>query len=156
MGHWGHELTTQWPLHNWPDDQVMSRLQIQIKTHPFTCASYKSLEVLHLELRPDINDYMFILVIIDEFSRWVELYPIKTTTAVQSASCIFQHFSRFGTPEVIHTDRGTAFHNELVQEPLRRIQARRRYSATSMLSYSTSTGVTPAQLISSNSISLSK
>ena len=26
---------------------------------------------------------------------------------------------RFGTPEVVHTDRGTAFHNELVSELLR-------------------------------------
>jgi transposase InsO family protein len=62
---------------------------------------------------------MFILVIIDAFSRWVELYPTKTTTAVETASCIFQHFGRFGTPEVVHTDRGTAFHNELVEELLR-------------------------------------
>ena len=27
--------------------------------------------------------------------------------------------SRFGSPEVIHTDQGPAFHNELVQELLR-------------------------------------
>ena len=26
---------------------------------------------------------------------------------------------RFGTPEVVHTDRGTALHNELVSELLR-------------------------------------
>ena len=26
---------------------------------------------------------------------------------------------RFGTPEVVHIDRGTAFHNELVSELLR-------------------------------------
>jgi hypothetical protein len=60
---------------------------------------------------------MFILVIIDAFSRWVELYPTKTTTAVETASCI-QNFGCFGTPEVVH-DRGTAFHDELVEELLR-------------------------------------
>jgi len=83
-------------------------LHIQIKTHPFTCASYNPFEVLHLDhigpLRADVNGSMFILVIIDAFSRWVELYPTKTTTAVETASCIFQHFGRFGTPEVVHTD----------------------------------------------------
>ena len=42
-----------------------------------------------------------------------------TTTAVETASCIFQHFGRFGTPEAIHTDRGTVFHNEVVEELLR-------------------------------------
>ena len=32
---------------------------------------------------------------------------------------MIQHFGRFGTPEVVHTDRGTAFHNELIAELLR-------------------------------------
>jgi len=30
--------------------------------------------------------------------------------------CIFKHLGRFGAPEKIITDRGTAFHNELVSE----------------------------------------
>jgi transposase InsO family protein len=61
---------------------------------------------------------MFILVIIDAFSRWVELYPTKTTMPAETASCIFQHFGRFDTPEVVQTDRGTAFHNELEKQLL--------------------------------------
>ena len=111
----------------------------------------------------------------------VELYPTKTTTAVESASCIFQHFGRFGNAEVVHTDRGTAFHNELIEELLRMsgtehllttANPTRRFYATSMRSCltlefmtggtednehgrETSTGVTPAQLILNNSISLS-
>jgi len=101
----------------------MSRIHLQIKTHPFTCASYNPFEVLHLDhigpLRPDAKGHTFILVIIDAFSRWVELYPTATTTAVETASCIFQHFGRFGNPDVVHTDRGTAFHNEIMEELLR-------------------------------------
>ena len=101
----------------------MSRIHLQIKTHPFTCASYNPFEVLHLDhigpVRPDAKGNMFILVIIDAFSRWVELYPTATKTAVETASILFQHFCRFGTPEVVHTDRGTAFHNEVVEELLR-------------------------------------
>jgi hypothetical protein len=38
---------------------------------------------------------------------------------VETASCIFQHFGRFGNPYVVHTDRGTAFHNEIIEELLR-------------------------------------
>jgi len=72
-------------------------------------------QVLHLNhigpLRPDANGSMFILVIIDVLSRWVELYPTKTTTATETASCIFQHFGHASSPEVVHTDRGTAFKN---------------------------------------------
>jgi len=32
---------------------------------------------------------------------------------------MLKHFGRFDTPEVVHTDRGTAFHNELITELLR-------------------------------------
>jgi len=32
---------------------------------------------------------------------------------------MLNHIGRFGSPEVIHTDQGPAFHNEMVQELLR-------------------------------------
>ena len=32
---------------------------------------------------------------------------------------ILNHVGRFGSPEVIHTDQGPAFHNELVTELIR-------------------------------------
>jgi len=95
----------------------MSRLKILIKTHPFTCASYNPFESLHIDhigpLTPDEKGNTHILVMIDAFSRWVELFPTKTTGASEAASCVFQHFGRFGTPDVIHTDQGPAFRNEL-------------------------------------------
>jgi len=53
---------------------------------------------------------------IDAFSRWVELFLNKTTGAAEAAGCIFQHFGRFGTPDVIHTDQRPAFRNELFSE----------------------------------------
>jgi transposase InsO family protein len=216
LGHWGLAMTKKRLndpsvtdrmisefIRQCPCCQVMSRLRIPIKTHPFTCASYNPFEVLHLDhigpLRPDEKGNLFILVIIDAFSRWVELYPTKTTTAVESASCIFQHFGRFGNAEVVHTDRGTAFHNELIEELLRmsgteqslttansseengiveranqevlrhlnailfdsRVHDRWSFEQLPMVQRimntveKTSTGVTPAQLILNNSISLS-
>ena len=39
---------------------------------------------------------------IDAFSRWVELFPTKTTGASEA--------------DVIHTDQGPAFRNELFSE----------------------------------------
>jgi hypothetical protein len=47
---------------------------------------------------------------IDAFSRWVELIPTKSTTAVEAASVMLNHIGQFGSPEVIHTDQGPAFH----------------------------------------------
>ncbi len=98
----------------------MSRLKILIKTHPFTCASYNLFDSLHIDhigsLPVDDKGDSHILVMIDTFSRWVELFPTKTTGASEAAGFIFQHFGRFGTPDVIHTDQGPAFRNELFSE----------------------------------------
>ena len=92
-------------------------LKVQIKTHPFTCASYNPFDVIDLDhigpLIPDAQGNMFILVLIDAISRWVRQQ---------------QHWSQLhaysgtwdASAEVVHTDRGTAFHNELVSELLRR------------------------------------
>ena len=103
-----------------PCCQVMSRLKISIKTHRFTCASYSPFEVIHLDhigpLRQDDRGNSYILVLIDAFSRWIELFATKTTSALETAQCLFQHFGRFGTPEVIHTDRGPAFHTYLIKD----------------------------------------
>ena len=52
--------------------------------------------VLHIgPLTKDAHGNEYILVIIDAFSRWVELFPTKSTTAVETASVIPNHISRF-------------------------------------------------------------
>ena len=100
-----------------------NRLRIPFKAHRFTCATYNPFEVLHLNpigpLTKDAHGNEYILVIIDAFSRWVELFPTKSTTAAETASDMLNHIGRFGSPEVVHTDQGPAFHNELVQQLLR-------------------------------------
>jgi len=110
-------------LRQCPYCQLNNQLRVPIKAHRFTCASYNPFEVLHLDhtrpLTKDAHGNQYILVIIVAFSRWIELFPTKSTTAVETASVILNHIGRFGSPEVIHTDQGTAFHNELVQELFR-------------------------------------
>ena len=59
--------------------QVMSRLKILIKMHPFTFVSYNPFYSLHIDhigpLTPDEKGNTHILVMIDAFSRWVALFP---------------------------------------------------------------------------------
>jgi hypothetical protein len=62
-------------------------------------------------LKTDHTHLTFILVIIDAFSRWVELFPTKSTTAAETASMLLNHVGRFGSLEVIH--------NELITEVIR-------------------------------------
>jgi hypothetical protein len=37
-----------------------------------------------------------------------------STTTAETASVMLNHIGRFGNPDVIQTDQGPAFHNELV------------------------------------------
>ncbi len=68
----------------------MSRAHLAIRTHPFTCATYNPFEVISLDhigpLVIDENGHQYVLVLIDAFSRWVELYPTKGVTADETGN----------------------------------------------------------------------
>ena len=112
VGHWGFDkykerlndstitdrTITQF-IRQCPCCQVMSRLKLLIKTHPFACVSYNPFESLHIDHigpLPSVDKgYTHILVMIDGFSRWVELFSTKTTGASEAAGCISKYFGRF-------------------------------------------------------------
>ena len=65
---------------------------------------------------PDEDGNIYILVIICCFTRWVSLYPIKSTSAEDCVDALLQHVGTFGTPSQILSDKGTQFINKLVSE----------------------------------------
>ena len=67
-------------------------------------------------LPADENGNTFIIVAIDCFSRVVELKAAKSTSAKEAARFMLEVFGRYGPPEVVHSDRGTQFVNNLVEE----------------------------------------
>ena len=103
-----------------PACQKMSQIKYVIKTHPYTTAAYYPMEVLNVDtigpLESDEDGNCYILVIIDCFSRWVELHAIKDTSAVCAAEALSEHIGRYGAPASIRSDRGTQFANELIAE----------------------------------------
>jgi transposase InsO family protein len=50
----------------------------------------------------------------DSFSKWVELYPTKSTEAMDAAPKILNFIGRYGCPLQIQSDRGSQFVNELI------------------------------------------
>ena len=56
------------------------------------------------------------LVIVDSFSRWIELFHCKDSTAESACRCLLEHFGRFGSPNFIRSDRGPHFANELIEK----------------------------------------
>ena len=68
-------------------------------------------------LPPGENGESYILGIIDNFSRFAALIPLKRGTAEEVAKALVKHWiSLFGSPYSIHSDRGTEFENVLIKE----------------------------------------
>ena len=59
----------------------------------------------------------YILVLGDYFTKWVESFPIPNMEAKTIANMFVGHFvSRFGAPDVLHTDQGRNFESALFKE----------------------------------------
>jgi hypothetical protein len=52
----------------------------------------------------------------DTFSRWVDLFPLKSVTAEVTAIALLDFCTRYGTPERVTSDNGSQFVNEVLQE----------------------------------------
>jgi len=59
------------------------------------------------------------LVVIDNFTRYVELYPIPKQDAPTCARAFLQFVGRYGLPYQIVSDNGPTFVNELIEELVR-------------------------------------
>uniref|UniRef100_A0A5S6QPY4 Integrase catalytic domain-containing protein n=1 Tax=Trichuris muris TaxID=70415 RepID=A0A5S6QPY4_TRIMR len=54
-------------------------------------------------------DGRYLLVIVDSFSKWPEVFLTERITTSSTISCLRQTFARFGMPETIVSDNGTQF-----------------------------------------------
>jgi transposase InsO family protein len=61
---------------------------------------------------PEVTTFKFIIVLIDTFTRFVELFPSQTVSATSAANALWRHICRFCTPIEIMTDRGSQFMNQ--------------------------------------------
>ena len=63
---------------------------------------------LHIDYAGPLEGKMF-LVVIDAHSKWIEVFPMSSTTALTTVQQLRQLFSRFGLPDSIVSDNGTQF-----------------------------------------------
>mgnify|MGYP000847459154 CR=1 FL=1 len=136
VGHMGLHLTMQrlkqknliWPgmrrqvqkyLAQCATCQKLRVINMCIRTMPFVTAAPNPMERLAIDtvgpLTPTTKGYAYILVVIDCFSRYVELYPLHSTTAKEASERLLEHVGRYGEPIQILSDGGTQFVNETVQ-----------------------------------------
>ncbi|VDH93883.1 Hypothetical predicted protein [Mytilus galloprovincialis] len=56
-------------------------------------------------------------MVIDQYTKWLECFPIATQTAEVGARTLVEHFySRFGCPIAIHTYQGKNMNGNLVRQ----------------------------------------
>lgn len=103
-----------------PACQKMNVIKTPIHTHPFTVAAYGPWERLNIDtigpLSPDEEGNQYIIVIIDCFTRFVELHVTKDATAVTAARALINHMCTYGCAQQILTDNGPQYANEVIKE----------------------------------------
>ena len=99
-----------------------------IVTMPFSLASYAPFERICVDtigpIKTDDETKKFILVIIDAFSRFIQLHAISDTTAITAVDSIMNWIGHFGIPSEVVSDNGTQFANEVVDELLNILQVK--------------------------------
>jgi transposase InsO family protein len=138
VGHHGHERTLRklfrknkrWPymrehvrlfIKHCPCCEKMSQIRHAVHTTPFTTSSRGPMERISFDAIGELAEdeewgYKHILVVIDNFTRWIELYPIRNTTAAEAARALLNHAGRYGHAKEWVSDRGTQFTNEIFAE----------------------------------------
>jgi hypothetical protein len=103
-----------------PCCQLMSQVAPEIRANPYTLNSSKPMNTLAIDtigpLPEDEKGNKYIIVIIDTFSRFIELYPTADTSAVVAADALFQHGGRYGPPSTLISDGGSQYVNSLIKD----------------------------------------
>jgi transposase InsO family protein len=99
-----------------PCCQKMSLLKIPIHAHGFTTSTYTPMECLNIDFVGPFPDDGYVFVIVDTFTRWVELYHTLDATALSAAQCLLKHFGRFGAPLQLRSDNGPHFVADVIRE----------------------------------------
>jgi hypothetical protein len=87
----------------------------KLYTEPYVGSTYEPMECIQIDHigplggKPDDQGNLHILVIVDTFTRWTELYPVPDVGAETTALCLGDYILRYGPPRIVHSDRGSAF-----------------------------------------------
>lgn len=77
----------------------------------------------------DVNGNQYLLVDIDSFTRYCELKPCKTASAIEAAIFMLENIiSHYNIPVEIQTDCGSQFANHLISHLLKDLKIKYRLS----------------------------
>ena len=98
----------------------MNVVRIPIHTYPFTTVTYSIMELVAIETigpsTPDDEGNSKIIVFIDCFLRYVQLYPTKLAKGLPTVCALLQFVGQFGCPSQFIGDNVPQYVNELIDE----------------------------------------
>ena len=76
------------------------------------------IDLIDMQSRAD-GDFRFICHVVDHFPKFNIIYPQKRKTAEETAKNLaFRVFSYFGLPQILHSDNGSEFVNDVIKSLL--------------------------------------
>jgi len=91
-----------------PTCQKLDQRNPRVHVEPFTTASYawpmEDLNVDTIGPYPESSEgYKHILVIIDRMSRYVNIFPLKSTESREAVQCLLRHIAVFRKPKILRS-----------------------------------------------------
>ena len=74
------------------------------------------------------NGYTAVLILKDALTKWVEIVPIKSVSAISIAEAMISVFTDHGVPEYLITDNGTEFSNVLLEDVMELLAAKHMHT----------------------------
>ena len=103
-----------------PVCQKQSLIKAKPVTAPFTRSTYEVMKSLAIDtagpFTPDELGNEYIVVIIDQFSRFVTLHATPDSSAKSAARALLQHYGFFGQSDELRSDNGSQYINTIVKE----------------------------------------
>ena len=103
-------------IDNCPCCQKLSTVKYPVNAHRFTTSTYKPMECLNIDFIGPFPDKGYILVMIDTFTRFVELTATPDATAKSACTALIAHIGRYGAPIILRSDNGAHFANTVIDE----------------------------------------
>jgi len=80
----------------------------------------KPFQTIHIDHYGPLNKtkgrFRYILVVVDAFSKFLNLYPVRSVTTKETCSKLAQYFSYYSKPVKIISDRGSCFRSDAFRE----------------------------------------
>ena len=100
--------------------QKHSYRQFEIKVPKFITGRYQPMEKISMDtigpLPADADGNQHAVVIIDMFSRFMTIYPVKTTDSIDAAEALLNHIGHYGVPAQVQSDKGSQYVNDILAE----------------------------------------